>query len=242
MTVPFTKRGKYKSNVYLDKNAFISLTDRLNQAGFSQISIKLPLDEITSERARKKAIPLEEFLKQDRNYKGLILLAKNRKEEVRILFRNQGEANFFDDIFPSIGSYVPYNYYISSNDPVRTQGLSLFLNDFFEEYVVVDGGKIILVIVCALIIANFAFIIFFNKKPLIYFVWTISVVAFFAGLYFLPQTGLYFHSPEDAKKLPRYIEELKKQWLVLLVAAILALMFGFLGDFFKKWLGLTGSQ
>jgi hypothetical protein len=238
----FVKRDKYNTNVFILKAGFIKLVEELNEIGFKDVEVKIPLNEISSERAGKEPIPVKTFLQQDRNYKGLILLGRRNKDEIRILFKNEGQGSFLDDIFPSVGSNTLYNFYVSTSNPVETQGLSLYIKDFFDDYKVssfFSGSTPIYIFYFFLILSISANIFFKLSGFNMYFLWFVGAGFVIYSAFVSPQKGLYFHSPDDAKKIPKYIEKVKEQWLLILVTAICAFLFGLLGDFVRKTLGLS---
>ncbi len=240
MSIPFTKRGKYSWNIYLDKDSFLTLINSLKETGFTNISIKLPLHETTSERGGEKGVTLDDFLDRDRNYKALIVIATNKSEEIRILFKNSGKVEFYDDIFPTANSDLTYNYYISSFDITRTYSLNFFLIDFFKEHKVASVDFFIPITVFVSGVAAI-FISQIQKNLNQYSIMVILLVAIFIvtiiSVRFLPQTGLYFHNPQDAKPFSTSLQKLKEQLLVLVIGGAITFALGLLGTYIGHRLG-----
>lgn len=127
----FSLRQSIHRNCVYDRRFFDKFTNDLISAGFKKIHIKLPHNLAGMENQEQE---LEEFLKRERNYPSLILVAEdtNRNETIKVLFVNISRKAFFvDDTFPS-GHSEPSEIYVRSPDPARAYALLKFFVDYFK--------------------------------------------------------------------------------------------------------------
>lgn len=149
----FSKRGSIGSARVWNRGFISELASDLTDAGFKDITVKLPVDleilvrdqtpmekRIESEILNRE-VDLQYFLDNERNYPAIILIAQNKqkKETIKILFVNiSKKTNFMDATFPS-GHSEPSQLYIQSPDPSRVYGLY----HFFMEYLRNNGDSIV---------------------------------------------------------------------------------------------------
>lgn len=142
----FSLRKNLGSNRHWDIEFISKFINDLLEGGFNQITFKKPIDKNfnaqdfgseteLSENLRKLEVTHDEFLKQERNYSAVIMVAKNTKNSdvIKVLFVNTSRATtFFDDTFPS-GNSVPSQIYIQSKDPSRVYGLAEFFHNILTQ-------------------------------------------------------------------------------------------------------------
>jgi len=127
----FSRRKQLSSSRKYTREFFQTLLTDLRSAGFTQSEVKLPFNQTGVEES---TISPEEFLKRERNYPALILVAREpkREETLKILFVNRSaKVTFIDDTFPSAESGPPALYF-QSPDPGRTHSVFEFFNDYLN--------------------------------------------------------------------------------------------------------------
>ena len=128
----FSARRRIPGTRLYDKDFLDQLGRDLGEAGFDQITVKLPYNLVGTDQHE---ISLGSFLERERNYPAVILLARRsgQEEAVKALFVNTGrEAHFFDDTYPSGHSAVS-GIYVQSRDPARVYSLTGFFGEYFTE-------------------------------------------------------------------------------------------------------------
>lgn len=251
MKEPFTKRDSYTSAAYLDRETFKYFISRLEQIGFNQVTITIPTAVISGEKLvqetnKEKSYPLEAFLSLDRDFEGIILRALNSEnnEEIRVLFRNNGQKkiNFNDDIFSYVDKNIRSNYYISTFDPVRTYGLSIFIKDFFKNQVRKPGLRKFLITLAVIFLSFTVYLLInYTKVDTKSFIFGLLVIfGIFLGIVVaMPQTGITTSISKRTYAYPIYIEKLKENWLGIVTAALLSFIFALFGQFIGKILNLN---
>ncbi|MCA9380191.1 hypothetical protein KC675_03365 [Candidatus Dojkabacteria bacterium] len=238
----FVKKGKYDDKIFLDKSDFVNFCEYLEQAGLNNQLVKIPLNEVTSERSTGKPIELSKFLEIDRNYKAFILIASNERLEIRILFRNlTKEVYFRDDIFPSAGSNSRYNYYVSGDDIREVYPIDLFIQEYLKNKSVSRSmikfsyfGSIGLLFVVMIINSKLDYSI---ENILLSLVIIFTILSWTISFFDYTQTGVYFHSPENAKKTSAAIANLKDNWIIMLATSLLTFVGSMLLSFMVFKLG-----
>ncbi len=243
MNKPFIRTDKFNPSVYLDRDSFNDFCILIKQLGFNVITLKLPHEK---ERIRKNAYSVNEYLKHNKDYRAVILVASNKtkKENIKILFQNskQIKSVFFDDVFPYQEKDAAdnlFNLYVSTYDPVRTNGLSIIIKDFLIHRVRGTTQTYLTIGFLSILIAGFLLYARAVTPPFqLIFAFIITLTSVVCIL-LLPKTGLYISSLPSSRTLPEYIQELKKNWLVLLVTSLLSLAMGIFGQYLSKILGIT---
>jgi hypothetical protein len=247
MSEPFTQRSKYPLRAFIGKESFGYLLSRLSQLGFSEQKVILPQLIVKNEKMlagpEKKDLTAQEFLDSDEDFKSIVLQSKNNEgEEIAILFKNDltNRISFNSNIYSVVEEIPKSNLYISTYDPIRTYGLMKYLEDFFRDKVINPGLRNFLLFLAVLpspIPMYFAI-----KKPTNTWAFITAVVVMFLWVVavsrFLPKSGLQVSSIKK-NAYPAYIEELRKSWLIILTASILAFIFGLLGNYIAKLFGWT---
>lgn len=127
----FTREKHFPKRLKFDLKSFNYIVEKLKEAGFDEITIKIP-KEYT--KFKKFEYSAEEFIKLNYNFVSQILVAKNEESSIKILFINNSssKANFHDTIFPSSNSeYSKYN--IVTKDPIKIVGLIDFIDHILYE-------------------------------------------------------------------------------------------------------------
>jgi len=130
----FSRRRYLDRRRKYSKDFFLSLLQRLSEAGFEDISVVLPHNYETVD-PRNSEVSVQDFLDRERNYAATILIAKSkeRNELMKILFVNSSaKALFIDDTFPSAASEPPALYF-QSPDPARTYALFEYFFDLLNQ-------------------------------------------------------------------------------------------------------------
>jgi len=128
----FSARRRIPGNRVYDKGFLEKLGKDLSEAGFDDITIKLPHNLVGMEQSE---IPFKEFVERERNYPSVILCATSttKRETLKVLFVNISRKAFFvDDTFPS-GHSEPPEMFIQSPDPARVYALTGFFSAYFEK-------------------------------------------------------------------------------------------------------------
>lgn len=126
----FSKRASLNGSRKYSREFFEKLCSDLTQSGFDQLNILLPHNIV---KIGDALITVDEFLKRERNYPALILIAKSTRldETLKVLFVNRNlHCVFADDTFPNAKSEPPQIYF-QSPDPGRVYAVF----EFFREYV-----------------------------------------------------------------------------------------------------------
>jgi hypothetical protein len=139
----FSMRKSIAGSRHWDRAFLTELGFNLAEAGFTKITVKLPVDlaslmrdavpveERIDSELRNRELPLHQFIDRELNYRAVILVAANPRahETIKVLFVNtSAKTSFADPTFPS-GHSVPSQLYVQSLDPGRTYSLFHF---FFE--------------------------------------------------------------------------------------------------------------
>ena len=128
----FSARRGIPTNRLYDKAYLEKLGKDLSEAGFDDITIKLPHNLVGIEQSE---IPLKEFVDRERNYPSVILCATStaKSETFKVLFVNISRKAFFvDDTFPS-GHSESQEMFMQSPDPARVYALTGFFGAYFEK-------------------------------------------------------------------------------------------------------------
>lgn len=143
----FSIRKRIGSGFHWGRSFLSQLGTDLSMAGFTKITVKLPIDlsvivkeslpieERIESELRKREINFQDFLDRERNYPAVILIAVNneRQETLKILFVNTSKkTSFTDTTFPS-GHSVPSQIYVQSPDPARVYSLSHFFYEYLRK-------------------------------------------------------------------------------------------------------------
>lgn len=127
----YSKRKAFTKWRKFDKAFLESFNNALYSGGFSEVSFKLPHNLLNENQPDE--ISYEDFLKRERNYPSIILIAKNptTDELVKVLFVNISTKTFFkDNTFPS-GHSEPSELYVLSS-PEKLLSLFGFYYSFFK--------------------------------------------------------------------------------------------------------------
>jgi len=127
----FTARRAIPSNRIYSRDTLEKLGLDLRDAGFDEITVKLPRNLVQGERQ----VPLEDFMERERNYPAVIVSAASteRHEAIKFLFVNISSKTFFDDdTFPS-GHSEPSELFVQSPDPARVYSLAGFFGEYFKK-------------------------------------------------------------------------------------------------------------
>lgn len=244
-----------------DRSYLTTLGSDLSKAGFSTITIKLPIDldkvlkdkpveEQVADELQRREIPLQNFLDRERNYSAVILVAKKEdpQETIKILFGNKSEKTAFaDSTFPS-GHSSRSTLYVQSSDPARVYPLC----DFFHDHLSKKGDSTVLRTVAGLLSLFLVILEFItllaNSKGIIQTQWTstahfdvfVSVLAFYFMYHYLSTpTGLSVNDRET-ETLGSYVRralkgELRDNPVVNLVISVIATVIAAL---ILHWIGL----
>lgn len=128
MNRPFVKRDRYSSHALINKDSFLELVERLRQLEFKNISVKIPIiqisdTKISATKANKLNYTVKEFLNEEKNFNSIVLNAESsrNKEKVSILFKNRHEdkLSFQDEVFPYADKNLNFNFMVSTFDPSK---------------------------------------------------------------------------------------------------------------------------
>lgn len=247
----FSRRRQLDRRRNYSKEFFLSLLQRLSEAGFEDVSVILPHNYETVD-PRNSIVSVQEFLDRERNYAATILIAKakERSELLKILFVNSSaKALFIDDTFPSAASEPPAIYF-QSPDPARAYALFEYFFDLLNKSPI---REFILFSVVQLIASLFIFIETFSllgKKGFlisrqfhlpIYLDLIATLLSIFVIYRFFSQPSGLWIKPKRETKLLSFMKmairgELRDNPLVQLlitilgglIVAILAKLFGIL--------------
>lgn len=153
----FTSRRALYPGRYYDRFFLKELVLCLQQAGYSDIKIKLP----NNMKLPETELSVDEFIEKERNYRSQIIVAKNgdNGDVLKILVVNISEQSFFtDDTFPS-GHSEPSEIYVKSRDPLRANSTVSFFYEYFKE-----NGK---TNICSLPIVNIFLVLSIAIIPLL---------------------------------------------------------------------------
>jgi len=128
----FSARRRIPTNRVYDKAYLEKLGKDLSEAGFDDMTIKLPHNLVGIEQSE---ISFKEFVERERNYPSVILCARStaKSETLKVLFVNISRKAFFvDDTFPS-GHSEPPEMFVQSPDPARVHALTGFFGAYFEK-------------------------------------------------------------------------------------------------------------
>lgn len=200
----FSKRVTLHNRKF-DTDFFKNFVSDLEAAGFNDVKVMLPHNLLRNDE--KDLIGAEDFIKRERNYVSVILIAKNAKkdETIKILFINESAKAFFkDDTFPS-GHSEPFEVFVQGPDPARVFALMGFLkeklsgaplyNYFFWITYLASFFIFILELLTFSLKGNFIFKYFYNS-------YLIDVVLFIYALifmlrYYAREKGLYVKKREN---------------------------------------------
>ncbi len=201
----YSKRKSFSRSIKFNKAFLESFKNALAAGGFSQVVFRLP-HNILSEK-ENDVISYDDFLKRERNYPSVILIAINPKtdETVKVLFVNISTKTFFkDNTFPS-GHSEPSELYIQST-PDRLYSLfEFYYNRFFT---VTDPRSVMvepLLGILSLFVLLYYFASMLMNKPayfssiyhaalLDYLSMALSIIFLF--IFLNRQTGLYVKEKE----------------------------------------------
>ncbi len=252
MADPFVKRDLYDTYAYIGRETFVSLMQKLEQIGFTQQTIVLPADsgsnlkKDTTAPATSKILSVSQFLDLDQDFAGIVVRAENdsSREEVVILFRNNSEKvlGFTDNIFPHVQGELSSNFYVSTQDPVRTYGLVVYLKDFFKNEIQNQGLRQLLIAIIS-IVAFFGLYIYLTDKlgnrnlSGLLGVGLLVLVVLVTSRYF-PQKGLKVSSAKVLRNYPPYIEKLRESWLLIIVTAAISVTATLSTQYISYFVGL----
>lgn len=142
----FSKRKSLPSSQKWDRSFLTSFVSDLTEGGFSEFTVKLPIDlrtilndDLTEDQIianlQSRELPFEEFLDRERNYKAIILVCGNptTSETIKVLFGNVSEkTSFGDSTFPS-GHSASSTLYVQSPDLARVYPLFDFVYDYLTK-------------------------------------------------------------------------------------------------------------
>jgi hypothetical protein len=142
----FSKRKTLPPSHKWDRSFLTSFSTDLAKGGFSELTVKLPIDiqtvlndQLTEDQIisnlKSSELSFDEFLNRERNYKAIILVCKNpaTDETIKILFGNMSEnTSFGDSTFPS-GHSASSTLYVQSPDPARVFPLFDFIYDYLAK-------------------------------------------------------------------------------------------------------------
>lgn len=247
----FSRRRNLDRRRKYSKEFFLSLLQRLSEAGFEDVSIVLPHNYETVD-PRNSIVSVQEFLNRERNYAATILMAraKERNELLKILFVNSSaKALFVDDTFPSAASEPPALYF-QSPDPARAYALFEYFFDLLRQGPIREFALLSIVqLIASLFIFTEAFSLLGKKGFLISKLFNLPVYldliatvfsVFIAYRFFSQPSGLWI-KPKRETKLLSFVKmairgELRDNPVVQLlitilgglIVAILAKLFGIL--------------
>lgn len=244
MKDPIEKKGTYDSTIYLDGAALSNIFSRLNSLKFDHVRIIIPKEE---DKIRGKTYELQEFLNLQKDFSAVIISAENKqkKETLKILIKNKvgKKKTFPDETFPYVSSDTndpvnKYNLFVSTYDPIRTNGLHQFMIDFLKEYA--KGSTQLFLTVIGICMLGTGLVVYGRRleQSLLFISLIAMLVIILIGLMVLPKRGLYLKSDTPDPSLPLAVQELKKGWLVLIVSAIVGLLMGLLGNYIARVLHL----
>ena len=143
----FSIRKRLGAARHWDRSFLSQLAVNLDDAGFTELSVKLPVNLATiaketfpaqqriEDELLNREVTFQEFLDTERNYPAVIFVAINeaRNETMKVLFVNTSKKTaFMDDTFPS-GHSVPSQLYVQSPDPARVYSLFHFFYEFLRK-------------------------------------------------------------------------------------------------------------
>jgi len=245
----FSKRGALGSNRAWDKGFVVELATDLTNAGFKDITVKLPVDleilvrdeipvksRVKSE-IKSREISLKRFVDNERNYPAVIIVAQNKqkKEMIKILFVNiSTKTNFMDVTFPS-GHSEPSQLYIQSPDPARVYSLYHFFMEYLDDKSESRAGGAFLNFFALIFLSAELLSFVGTRKGFLQNVWNYNgwvdllittFILFFQYRFFKSPTGLSVNKRETATVgsfLQRAIKgEFKDNPLVTIILGVLA--------------------
>lgn len=127
----FTRKKHFSSRLKFSPSSFGQIISRLKEAGFSEISVKIPREY---NKFGKIEFSPQEFINLNYNFVSQILTAKNASDTIKILFINNSDSKaiFDDTVFPSSNSEFS-KYYVETKDPMRIVGLLDFVGSLLKE-------------------------------------------------------------------------------------------------------------
>ena len=198
MNRPFVKRDRYSSHALINKDSFLELVERLRQLEFKNISVKIPIiqisdTKISATKANKLNYTVKEFLNEEKNFNSIVLNAESsrNKEKVSILFKNRHEdkLSFQDEVFPYADKNLNFNFMVSTFDPSKTYGLSLFIKDYFNSKINNQDLTIVIAIAMFSILGLMLYILTVVKGISLLLIILPMILVIFILLQFLPKTG-----------------------------------------------------
>jgi len=232
----FSRRRHLDRRRKYSKEFFLSLLQRLSEAGFEDISIVLPHNYETVD-PRQSIISVQEFLDRERNYAATILIARarERNELLKILFVNSSaKALFIDDTFPSAASEPPA-LYIQSPDPARAYALFEYFFELLRQGPIREFVLLSMVQLLALLFIFMEALSLLGKKAFllskqfdlpVYLDLIGVLLSVFIGFRFFSQTSGLWIKPKRETKLFSFLKmairgELRDNPLVQLIITIL---------------------
>ena len=244
----FSKKKTLPPSHKWNRSFLTSFVSDLVKGGFTELTVKLPIDlrtvlndQLTEDQIisnlKSRELSFEEFLDRERNYKAVILVCKNpaTNETIKILFGNMSEkTNFGDATFPS-GHSASSTLYVQSPDPARVYPLF----DFIYEYLTKQdtstlagsiSGFFSLILITAEIITLLTygqgfFQVIWNAHPAIDIIVTLIGILMVYYFYKTP-VGLSVNDRQTAN-LPNFIRrairgELRDNPIVSIIVSIIA--------------------